>query len=170
MKQWGMGVAVALLLLGLTVPAGAASNLVVGYLNSQEVFKSFTKYQAAYASLEQVRQPLEQQLKEQEEAIRELQRQLETNLMISDTRKQQLQEEIRQKYLALQQKAQENQRNLTTNEKEKIEPLLKAYNEAVKKIAAARGYNVIQELNNPALVYVDASLDITKDVIAEVNK
>lgn len=170
MKAWWMMAVAAVLTVLAAVPALASSNLVVGYMGTQEVLASYTAYQAAYRELEAVRGPLEQQLKEKQEEIRQLQRELETNLLLSESRKQQLQEQIRTKMVALQQQMEENQQALNTQEKAKVEPLMKALQEAIKKVAAARGYNVVQERGNPGLLWIDPALDITADVIAEVNR
>ena len=169
-KAWLMVVVAMGLALLMALPAGAAGNLNVGYMSRQEVLSGFTRLQTAYRELELVKAPLEQQLKEKQEEIRQLQRELETNLLLSESRKQQLQEQIRNKMLALQAQAEENQRALTTQERAKIEPLMKVLEEAVKKVATAHGYNVVEDLADPVVIWVDSSLDIGKEVLAEINQ
>ncbi len=169
MKKAGLMVVAVVALLAMVMPASATGNLSIGYMSRQEVLMNFEKYRAAYQELEAIKAPLERELKEKQEEIRTLQRDLETGLMYTESRKQQLQDQIRQKMMELQQKAEENQRTLMEQEKAKIEPLMKLYEAAVAKVAAAHGYNAIMDLADPMLIWIDPTLDIGKEVIAEIN-
>lgn len=171
-KSWLIMAVTMVLALVMVLPAAAATgNLAVGFMSRQEVLTGFTRLQTAYRELEAIKAPLEQQLKEKQEEIMTLRRQLETDMGTMGTiRRNELETQMRNKMLALQTQMEENQRALTTQEKARVEPLMKVLEEAVKKVAAAHGYNVIEDLGNPVTIWVDPALDIGKEVLAEINR
>ena len=174
MKKTGLIMAVAMVLaLAQVLPAVASGtgNLAVGFMSRQEVLSGFTRLQVAYRELEAIKTPLEQQLKLQQEEIMVLRRQLETDMgTMSTVRRNELETQMRNKALALQAQMAANQDSLTAQEKAKVEPLMRVLEEAVKKVAAAHGYNVIEDLGNPVTIWVDPALDIGKEVLAEINR
>ena len=172
-KIWLTMAVTMVLALALVLPAAASGtgNLSIGFMSRQEVLSGFTRLQVAYRELEAIKAPLEQQLKLQQEEIMVIRRQLESDMgTLSTVRRQDLETQMRNKALALQTRMAENQDSLTVQEKAKVEPLMRVLEEAVKKVAAAHGYNVIEDLGNPVTIWVDPSLDIGKEVLAEINR
>ncbi len=62
----------------------------------------------------------------------------------------------------------QTQMELQKREKNLVEPILKKMKESISKVAKDKGYKMVLE-NNPAILFNEASIDITDAVLKEFN-
>ncbi len=146
----------------------------IAIVDPQAVLENSNAGQKALATLKEhvmVRQKL---LETDEEEIQKLERQFQSNTGQSETETQVLQEQLQGKIQdyqrrrqTFQQEVQEKQKNLMTDYMKKIEI-------ATKTVAERRGFSLVLDKGNEAIIqiviYASKGLDITNEVVKEFNK
>jgi len=154
--------------------AVAAQELKLGYIDSE---RSFNEYTAVGEAQQQFDRDVEAWKKEAEQTERELQsmqEELESQrLLLSETA-------LQEKETALQTMASEYERfiqsvwgptgRIAQRNSELTRPIMEKVREVVDRLAGEQGYSLIFDAADGNIVYGEKSLDITDQVLTELNK
>ena len=157
-------------LLTLALPLTVAQATDVGYVDMQQVIE---KSKVGTKVQEQLRKDFEPKAKpigEEEQSIREAQKTLakEAALMSKD-QVEKRQAEIKKRIDAFEKSAAPFQQELLKAQKERSREVLEPAQKAVKAVAKQKKLGMIVERNQSGVVYVDESLDITEEVIKQMD-
>lgn len=160
------------LIMGLTVSASAQNYAVV---NSEKVFKSVEKYNAAITQLDELAKQYQQQVDAKFEEVERLYNSYQQQkASLSATTRQQWEEVILDKEkqaTEYQEQLFGQEGQLMKNRIEKIKPIQEQVFAAIEAYAKSVGAEVvIDSANNPTLLYNAASVERTEAVIAALKK
>jgi len=156
------------LLLGLP-PLALAADL--GYVDMQKVLDESRMGKAVQEELRTSFESRGREIAEEEQALMQQQEQLERDapLMSEDQVKKQ-RTELESRIRAYQEKAGALQRELMQAQKEKGRTILVPAREAVESIARERKLDMVVERGQMGLLYIDEALDLTAEVIKQLDK
>jgi outer membrane protein len=152
-------------MLALSPAVLSAQGPKIGYLNSMEILYQLPEIKDVQDGLMKYSQELEGELQKMYARFQELQQEIESkratwSATILSLKSKQLEEE-----------AQNIQRTQATFEEELDEkrmlllsPLIEKVNEAVQKVAKAKGYSYVMDVSKGVLLYADPDGDISNDV------
>lgn len=170
-RRAGPAVAVAALLLCAAAPARA--ELRFGYIDSARIFGEYKVAQEAQARFDRQVQGWRDEAAERERQVNQLRAEVRDQSPILSSLKRQEKEEALQKAIAEYEKfiqdiwgpqgraAQENERATAD--------VVQQIRTAVEKLAADRNLNLVLDAASGAIIYADKTLDLTPDVLAELN-
>jgi len=78
--------------------------------------------------------------------------------------------ELSQKSMQFQQRQQQLQFKLQQQQAELLEPIREKITNTVSRIAKEKGFNLVLDSNNPYLLHYDKKMDITFEVLAQMEK
>ena len=169
----GVGSVVFLALVCFSSPS-PAQELKIGYIDSERIFE---QYKATTDAQEQFDRDVEAWRKEAEQSERDLQSMREEldsqRLLLSENA-------LQDKEMALQAKASEHERfvqsiwgptgRIAKRNAELTQPIVEKIRLVLDKIGAEQGYSIIFDAADGNIVYGEKSLDLTDQVLAELNK
>lgn len=165
-----VGLALALGLFG----SATAADLKVGYIDSARIFQEFKDAQEAQARFDRQAQGWRDEALEKEKLVKQLRDEMRDQSPILSSLKRQEKEEALQKAIAEHERfvqsiwgpqgraAQENER--TTHE------VVEQIRAVVEKIASDKGLDLVFDSAGGFLIYADKSLDLTSEVIRQLNE
>ncbi len=146
----------------------------IGYIDSERIFR---EYEAASEAKRAFNEEVEKYRAKADTMKRELQKAEEEyeaqKPMLSEEARAAKEQEIaglRKRFTDFTQSVWGEHGKLELKQQELLAPLVKKINEAVKKIAEKEGYTMILDVAERSIVYAEPGLDITDEVIAELNK
>ncbi|OGF15280.1 MAG: hypothetical protein A2W00_06760 [Candidatus Eisenbacteria bacterium RBG_16_71_46] len=151
----------------------SAQNLQMGYIDSARIFQEYKDAQEAQARFDRQVQGWRDEAAEKEKAVNQLRAELRDQGPILSALKRQEKEEGLQRAISEYERfiqdvwgpqgraAQENERATGV--------VVKVIRSAVEKIAAEKGLNLVLDAASGFIIYADKSLDLTADVIQELN-
>jgi outer membrane protein len=154
--------------------SGAAQDIKLGYIDSERIFN---EYKAVGEAQQQFDRDVEAWKKEAEQTERELQamqEELESQrLLLSE-------KALQEKEAALQTMASEYERfiqsvwgptgKIAQRNAELTRPIMEKVRQVVDKLAAEQGFSLIFDAADGNIVYGEKSLDLTDQVLTELNK
>ncbi|WP_457572892.1 OmpH family outer membrane protein [Desulfolithobacter sp.] len=171
-KLYGIVVAVvwsmALVLLsgGQSVQAAAVK---IGVVNVQKVLMSSDAGKEAQIAMEEKVKELQNQFRQEEEALLSLQKEIEKKSSVwSDDIKQEKIIELNKKRRNLQLKQEDANMELKRLREKKYGPILKKLEQVVKDVAQKKGYAVVLPRN--AVLYYSDAIDMTDDTVKALNR
>ena len=160
---------IILVLLFIVPPAGIASaqdGPSIAYVDLQLAIREVEDGQEAIAELEEQLQERQTTLDDRAEALRELTDNLEAELvMLDDDEREARMLEYQEEVLAYQEQYLEHQRELMALEQEATREILERMLTLVAEMGEERGYSMVFEKTRSSLVWADSTLDITDDLI-----
>ena len=163
---------VGLVLLGLLCAAPVwAKDLKIGVVDIQTVMEESVPGEAALKELKSSFDEMKAELDKHKEDVMKLRQEIQKqSLVLSQEAQIDKETEYKQKVREFQGLQQSYQKKMGIKEKKLTEPIL----DELKKVIDAYGkkyeYTLILDKKNSGAVYHDASVDITKNVIEELNK
>jgi outer membrane protein len=156
-----------LLLSTLLCSFGAFATSSIGFIDGTAIMK---KYEGS------IEEKLHTEFKAQEDKLGQLQKQLvdstETytrdSAMMSDQEKVAFQQTFEKNQMEFQKLSSELNQKRMKRGSEELEKLLETVKTAAQKVASDRKFDIV--LQAGAALYYDKSLDITQDVLAQLNK
>lgn len=144
-----------------------------GYLNSSALLAELPEVKAADSELRAFQAQLskkgQEMVKEYQEKAAELQRKQEQGLIARKDLETQ-EAALVEKQKKIKEYEQQVYADLAKRREKLFQPIFDRVNEAVKEVAAELGYDYIFDSNTSVLVYADESLDISKEVMARLQK
>jgi len=167
----------ALLLASVSVFAATPS---IGIVDEQEIFKKYAKATDLQAEIRKSEEAAQASINERVKAVEQLQSELQAidkraqDPMLSENGKKAVGAEFQQKSATFQQRRAELQ-NFVTEARNTIQQRVGELNKQIitdaraqaEKVAKAKGLNLI--IGKAPVLFSDASLDVTEDVLKELN-
>ena len=154
--------------------AFAQESIQIGVIDPQAVLENSNAGQKALATLKEhvmVRQKL---LETDEVEIQKLEQQLQTGTGRSETETQVLQEQLQSKIQDYQRRRQTFQQEVQEKQKTLMVDYMKKIEGATKVVAERRGFSLVIDKGNEAImqivIYSAKGMDITDEVVEEFNK
>ena len=154
--------------------AFAEESVQIGVIDPQAVLENSNAGQKALATLKEhvmVRQKL---LETDEEEIQKLEQQLQSGTGRGETEIQILREELQGKIQDYQRRRQTFQQEVQEKQKTLMVDYMKKIEGATKAVAERRGFSLVIDKGNEAImqivIYAAKGMDITEEVVKEFNK
>jgi len=146
----------------------AADVAKIGVANLQRVLETSNAGKSAQEEIKQLKDKMEQELKQKGGEIEELRKQFERDSMVMGKEKRAEKErEVRIKINDFKSLEKRYRTELQRLEKRLVNTLLKEVSTLVKEIGKKEGYLLI--INNAGVMYSPSSIDITDRLIKELN-
>ena len=180
MKRFAIGAIFTLSLFGLVVAGGNAGaadkTLSIATVKVQEVLAKSVVGQTAQKSLQAKADGFQGDFQKDQDELAELQKQIEMKSSVwSPEVRDEKERDYQRKLRALQTRSDDAKYELGQMQKKVMEPILKDLNEVVNALGKKKGYSLIMVdegkglASRVGLIYVDESLDITAQVIQELD-
>ncbi len=158
-------------LLTLFITSLALAETKIGVVDMQKVLSQSEPGQQALKQLKQstkgMREDIEKQKKELQTLREELQKQ---SLVLSQEAKQDKELEFRKKVRDYQDTVQAYQRKLKLEEQKLSKPIIQLLAKVIKDYAKKHGYTAIWDMRASGLLFATEKVDITNEIMAELNK
>ena len=170
MTRWALALGLGLALLPT---AGRAADTRIGYIDSAKIFKEYKLAQEAQQTFDRQVQTWRTEAGEKERVVQQLRREVRDQGPILSALKRQEKEEALQKAISdyetfvqeiwgpTGRAAQENER--TTRE------VVEQIRGVVEKLAGDKGLDIVLDAAGGAIIYADRSLDLSAEVVQELN-
>jgi Skp family chaperone for outer membrane proteins len=137
----------------------------VAVINVEEIFKEYEKSKDVHQQMEQEKDDLE---KKGQEMLDEINTLVKESEILSDEAKKEREARIREKSIALESYRQGAMRNMMDKTNDEYQKLMTDVRAVAESIAAKSGVKVI--LDSSAVAYNTESLDLTGEMIKELNR
>ena len=159
----------------LSITGTAFAQLKLGYVNSQAVLAQYQPAIDAQKKLEEEAAKWAQELGVMENDIRSIQERLEQqSLMLSDAKKEELQQDIQTKMMQYQQYQNDKwgeQGEFARRRAELLQPIIDKINEVIQSVGTEGGYDFIFDTVAGNILYApEKKYDMTEIILAELNK
>ena len=150
-----------------------AQNVKIGVLDMQEVFRKSEPGQQALEKLKGKFEDMKSDLKEREKELKKMRNDLQKqSLVLSMEAKQDKQLEFKRKVRYFQD-LQKTYKTKISSEQERVsKPILDALVDIIEKYGKKHNYTILFDKNSQlsSLVYIDETIDVTNDIIVELNR
>ena len=154
------------------VPANAADHRL-GYIDSSRIFQEYADAKDAQQRFDRLVQGWRDEASEKEKAVAALRQEVRDQSPILSAMKRQEKETALQRavneYEAFIQDVWGTSGRASQENDRATSEIVQVIRVAVEKVAGTKGFEVVLDASSGFLVYADKSLDITTDVIAELN-
>ncbi|PID28785.1 MAG: hypothetical protein CSB55_03280 [Candidatus Cloacimonadota bacterium] len=152
----------------------AADNLKIACFDSEKIMLESKDAIEAKKMFDNDAAEWQRQLSEKEQEIKRLNSEYEARrLTMTESSKKETEEQIRKHYEELQRLTQEifgeNGRAAQRNQ-ELLSPIMDKLKNAIEKISVDNNYQMVLDVAAGGVMYVVPSLDITEDIISEMDK
>lgn len=152
----------------LAAPGLASAEVKLGYVNSRRAATEVEEGKAAVAQVKREEAEKQKKLDEKKAELTKLKADLDKQAMVlSDKAKEEKALEFQQKLADAQQLLVQMEQQLQARQQELLGAVLKKMEPVVKEIAEANGLTMV--LEEGAVVYAPASLDLTSEVVRKYN-
>jgi outer membrane protein len=180
MKRFVIGAIFTLSLFGLVAAAGSAGaaekTLSIATVKVQEVLAKSLAGQAGQKALQAKADGFQKDFQQDQDELAELQKQIEMKSSVwSPEVRDEKERDYQRKLRALQTRSDDAKYELGQMQKKVMEPILKDLNDVIDDLGKKKGYTLIMVdegkglASRVGLIYVDDSLDITAQVIKELD-
>jgi outer membrane protein len=162
----------AVLLFGLVAsPALAADQIKIGFFDMQTVVQRSELGKGGAEKFKQEREKVRERLGAKVKEIQDLEEEFKTkeNVWSQDVKKKKFQDIVSKK-MEYEKATYEDSRQLGQLEQELLRPLREKVFEIVKRIGKEGGYSMILEMQQAGLVYAVPSLEITDQIVRDLNQ
>ena len=166
----------ALALFCTFAPATGWAEIKIGYIDSEVLKERLPEFREAQRKLDQLRQDYENQAKDREAKLMKLQDDFrKQELLMSESRKAELQADFEEKVRQLQAFTQEKfgpEGELMRKNIELSEPIFKKINDALKALAEEEKYDFVFDAAAPSsgLVFAGENYDLTETLLESLDK
>lgn len=180
MKRFAIVAIFTLSVFGLMAAAGsvgaAEKNLSIATVKVQEVLAKSQVGLAAQKTLQAKADTFQQDFQKDQEELADLQKQIEMKSSVwSPEMRDEKERDYQRKLRALQTRSDDAKYELGQMQKKVMEPILKDLNDVIDALGKKKAYSLIMVdegkglASRVGLIYVDESLDITAQVIKELD-
>lgn len=151
--------------------APAVAELKVGIVNTQKILKDSepgrTAMEKLKGDLKEMKDEIDRRQKELEQMKADLEKQ---SLVLSQEVKADKELEFKRKVRDYQDTVQTFQRKTKAEQDSLSEPILKTTLEVIKEYGKNNGFSMIMDGMGAGILYVDDKVDVTNEIIVELNK
>ncbi|MBN2096973.1 MAG: OmpH family outer membrane protein [Candidatus Omnitrophica bacterium] len=161
-KVWGV---LTVTLFFLVSTAVYAEGIKIGYINLKDVLD---KYQKVTDGENELIKDAEAKNSQREKLVNDIKSLREKIDLLKDTQKEKKQQELDQKVKELQDFTNETRSGLRQDRDEKFREIMKEVKDVIEEYGQSRNYNIV--IDDTLLLYKDANLDVTQDIIKTLNQ
>ncbi len=156
--------------LAVIMPGHAASGAGIGYVDMQKVLEESKLGKRVQDQLRKEFEPRAKDFADEEKQIRQAQQEFERDKpLMSKDQVGKKEKEIQARIDAYQKKAMPIQQELMKAQQQKGKEVIGPAREAINAVAKKNKLNMVVERNQGGLLYIDEGLDITADVIKQLD-
>jgi len=174
MKRAIVVISIAVAAVALSAAVTAAQELKIGYIDSERIFNEYAATKEAQEQFDRDVEAWRKQAEKTEKDLQKMREELESQrLLLSE-------KALQEKEMALQAKASEYERfiqsiwgptgKIAQRNAELTKPIIEKIRQVLDKIGAEQGFSIIFDAADGNIVYGEKSLDLTDQVLAELNK
>ncbi|MGC4117988.1 MAG: OmpH family outer membrane protein [Myxococcales bacterium] len=150
--------------------SASAAELKLGYVDYQRILLESNDGKAAKARLQAWLDGRQKEADQEQDALRKEKEQLEKQAgVLSPDTQQKKGAELQQKIVTLAQKWERLRAESAEKERKEMEPILKKIETVVGTIAAREGMAMVFEKRESGVVFAQAQLDVTNEVLRTLN-
>lgn len=149
----------------LSQPLLAENVRKMAYINAAKVFDGYYKTKEAD---EKLGKKGKEKNAERDKLVKEINKLKDEVQLLSKEAKEEKQSELNEKMRGLQDFDRETKLNLRRERDDVVKQIFKEIDEGIKEYGKKKGYDII--FDSRILLYMDESMDVTNDVIKELNK
>lgn len=150
-------------------PSGGAG-FRVGYVDLQKALQTVEAGKNAKSSLEKEVTTKKAELEKNQAALQKEAEEFEKKVAImNDSAKATRQAELQKKFVELQKAAAESQMGLQNRERELTKPIIDSLRAVIEALGKEKGFQLILEKNEGAVLFSQGGEDLTQDVITRFN-
>lgn len=158
----------SLLILGLPLAAAQATD--VGYVDMQQVIEKSKLGVKVQEQLRKDFEPKARPLGEEEQAIKQLQANLARDAaLMSKEQADKKQDEIKKRIAAFEKTAAPFQQELARAQQERVREVMVPAQKAVEAVGKQKKLGMVVERSQGGIIWTDKSLDVTDDVIKQMD-
>lgn len=159
-----------LIVVSFLVSLPALATFKIAYVDLQKALQSVDAGKTAKASLETDVAAKRAELEKIQSQLQKEAEQFEKKVAImNDSAKAAKQAELQKKFVEFQKNAAETQMELQKRERELTKPLLDELRSIIEVLGKEKGFQLILEKNESAVLYSEMSDDLTQDVVDRFN-
>ncbi len=159
----------AILISVMVMPAMA--KFQAAYIDMQSAIQSTKAGKSAKSNLEKEFNKKKDELKKKEGKLKKEADEFQKKAnVLSEKARGQKQAALQKKMMEFQQELQQSQMNIQQKERELTKPILDKLQKVIAKVAKDKGYSMVFEKASQSVMWAEASLDITDDVVKEFEK
>ena len=152
----------------------AQAEMKIGFINSEEIFRGYSGTKDAQDKFDKEVKKWEQDATDRQKEIKDLKDQLDKqSLLLSAERRAEIETKLKTKMTEyqdfLQTKFGQKGEALTKNE-ELTKPIIEKINKIIDKIAKEENYDYIMDARTGGVIFAKPAYDLTKRVLAILNK
>ena len=172
-RRFVFGMAVAVILV-VSCTAAKAQDLKIGYIDSERIFKEYQGTQEAQEQFDRDVEAWRKEAEQSETELEELRKELESQRLLLS------QAALDEKERSLQAKVSEYERfiqsvwgptgKIAERNAELTKPIIEKIRTVLDKLGQEQGYSLIFDAADGNIVYGEKALDLTDQVLTELNK
>ena len=171
MKRLTGIIILALAIFSFQLGAAAAETLKIGVLDLQKCIQESNEGKRIAESLNKIQTGMVEEIKKKEQELRDMQSDLEKqSLMLSPEAKEDRVKEFEKKQREYNYSVQDVREDMQKAETDARISILGILSGVVETIAKQKNFDLITEKQNGGVLYVSEGMDITDEVIVELNK
>ncbi len=156
--------------MNFTAVTQAVAGEKIGVVNLQQIIVRSDAGKAAKTRLDKKAREFQQKFQAEEQALVALQQEIEKKESAwNEQKKQEKVREFQKKRRDLQSKTADARFELKQLEEKEFQPILKSLDGVIKAYGKKKGYYLILEKNNGAVLYADKAADDTDMMVKELN-
>ncbi len=164
-----------IVLLGVVLFAGQTfAEGKIRFIDSQKINANYSEAIALQKQLDKIYQEYQNEYNQMLQTFSQKQQDLENQrLLLSPEKKAEKEQELQAMYQQLEQYKVDKvgpQGEMFRRQQELSKPVIEKIQQVIDKIAADNGYDVILDINSVGLMYYNEKLDITDQVLDELQK
>jgi outer membrane protein len=163
-----------MLLLAATWTAGAAQEYKIGYIDSERIFAEYTGTKEAQDQFDRDVEAWRQEAEQSEADLEEMRKELESQrLLLSQSALDDKERELRTKvseYESFVQSVWGPTGRIAQRNAELTKPIVEKIRTVLDKIGQEQGFSIIFDAADGNIVYGEKTLDLTDQVLVELNK
>ncbi len=161
---WALGMA-------LVSPAWGAEEVKIGFVDIQKALNQCTAGQEAKKAISGEVEKVQKTFGAKQKELEKLKEDLEKRgSVMNESVRLEKERDYQAKMRDLQRMQRDFEEDLRRRDREFTERVLRDLDQIIKKIAEERKYTLILERNQPAVIYISGSLDLTDEVIKIANQ
>lgn len=154
-----------------------AQTIKIGYVNSQKIFTTYKEFLDAQKQIEDLRRQWENEILSKQKELEQLYENFQSqNMLLSDSKKIERQQEMQELDIQIKQMYQERfapgEGEIYKRQENLLQPINEKINKLIEKIGSEANFDLIYDEAGGNLVYVNKSIkqDLTDKLLGELEK